>query len=93
MTRSWKFSRKSGSPSSGVTGILYILTLYNINITPLIAGAGIVGIAIALAAHDLFSNFFGGAVIITDQPFKVGDRTDQRCSRGRDSLVPGAPVS
>jgi MscS family membrane protein len=55
-------------------GILYILTLYNINITPLIAGAGIVGIAIALAAQDLFSNFFGGAVIITDQPFKVGDR-------------------
>ncbi len=56
------------------TGILYVLTLFNINITPLIAGAGIFGIAIALAAQDLFSNFFGGAVIITDQPFKVGDR-------------------
>jgi len=56
------------------TGLLYILTLYKINITPLIAGAGIFGIAIALAAQDLFSNFFGGAVIITDQPFKVGDR-------------------
>jgi len=55
-------------------GLLYVLTLYNINITPLIAGAGIVGIAIALAAQDLFSNFFGGAVIITDQPFKTGDR-------------------
>jgi len=56
------------------TGILYIFTLFNINITPLIAGAGVVGIAIALAAQDIFSNFFGGAVIITDQPFKVGDR-------------------
>lgn len=55
-------------------GILYILNLYQINITPLIAGAGIIGIAIALAAQDLFSNFFGGAIIITDQPFKVGDR-------------------
>lgn len=55
-------------------GILYILNLYDINITPLIAGAGIIGIAIALAAQDLFSNFFGGAIIITDQPFKVGDR-------------------
>jgi small-conductance mechanosensitive channel len=55
-------------------GFLYVFTLFNINITPLIAGAGIVGIAIALAAQDLFSNFFGGAVIITDQPFKVGDR-------------------
>jgi MscS family membrane protein len=56
------------------TGMLYVLTLFEINITPLIAGAGIFGIAIALAAQDLFSNFFGGAVIITDQPFKVGDR-------------------
>jgi MscS family membrane protein len=53
---------------------LYIMTLYQINITPMIAGAGIIGIAIALAAQDLFSNFFGGAVIVTDQPFKVGDR-------------------
>ncbi|MFA6333560.1 MAG: mechanosensitive ion channel family protein [Methanoregula sp.] len=55
-------------------GFLYILTLYNINVTPLIAGAGVIGIAIALAAQDLFSNFFGGAVIVTDQPFKTGDR-------------------
>src|SRR5512137_1669766 len=56
------------------TGLMYILALFDINITPLIAGLGIVGIAIALAAQDLFSNFFGGAVIVTDQPFKVGDR-------------------
>lgn len=55
-------------------GLMYVLSTFNINITPLIAGAGIMGIAIALAAQDLFSNFFGGAVIITDQPFKVGDR-------------------
>ncbi len=56
------------------TGLMYIFSTFNVNITPLIAGAGIMGIAIALAARDLFSNFFRGAVIITDQPFKVGDR-------------------
>lgn len=56
------------------TGFLYVLTIFQVSITPLIAGAGVVGIAIALAAQDLFSNFFGGAIIITDQPFKVGDR-------------------
>ncbi len=55
-------------------GLMYVFSTFNVNITPLIAGAGILGIAIALAAQDLFSNFFGGAVIITDQPFKVGDR-------------------
>ena len=72
MTGSWRSSRRSGILHL-VFGILYILTLYSVNITPLIAGAGVVGIAIALAAQDLFSNFFGGAVIITDQPLKVGD--------------------
>ena len=56
------------------TGLMYVFSTFNINITPLIAGMGIIGIAIALAAQDLFSNFFGGAVIVTDQPFKVGDR-------------------
>jgi len=55
-------------------GLMYVFSTFNVNITPLIAGAGIMGIAIALAAQDLFSNFFGGAVIITDQPFKTGDR-------------------
>ncbi len=55
-------------------GLMYVFSTFNVNVTPLIAGAGIIGIAIALAAQDLFSNFFGGAVIITDQPFKVGDR-------------------
>ncbi len=55
-------------------GLMYVFSTFNVNITPLIAGAGVMGIAIALAAQDLFSNFFGGAVIITDQPFKIGDR-------------------
>jgi small-conductance mechanosensitive channel len=40
----------------------------------LLAGAGIAGIAVALAAQDFISNFFGGAIITVDKPFKVGDR-------------------
>lgn len=55
-------------------GLMFVFENLQINITPLIAGAGIVGIAIALAAQDLFSNLFGSAVIVVDQPFKVGDR-------------------
>jgi MscS family membrane protein len=56
------------------TGLLFVFQNLEINITPLIAGAGIIGIAIALAAQDVFSNLFGSAVIVVDQPFKVGDR-------------------
>ncbi len=54
--------------------ILFILSYLDINITPLIAAGGIFGLAIALAAQDLISNFFGGAIIIVDKPFGVGDR-------------------
>jgi MscS family membrane protein len=54
--------------------IMAILKVFNIDITPLLAGAGIAGIAVALAAQDLISNFFGGAIITVDKPFKVGDR-------------------
>ncbi|NMB78215.1 MAG: mechanosensitive ion channel, partial [Methanomicrobiales archaeon] len=41
--------------------ILAILKVFNIDVTPLLAGAGIAGIAVALAAQDFISNFFGGA--------------------------------
>jgi small-conductance mechanosensitive channel len=54
--------------------IMAVLKVFNIDITPFLAGAGIAGIAVALAAQDFISNFFGGAVIKVDKPFKVGDR-------------------
>lgn len=45
-----------------------------IEITPLITGLGIIGVAFALAAKELLSNFFGAVSILTDRPYKVGDR-------------------
>ena len=44
------------------------------DITAMIAGLGIGGLALAMAAQDSVSNFFGGFTIFTDHPFKVGDR-------------------
>ena len=57
-------------------GIMLIFINLDINITPFLAGAGIAGLAFALAAQDLISNFFGGAIITVDKPFKVGDRIE-----------------
>jgi MscS family membrane protein len=54
--------------------IMAILSVFKVDITPFLAGAGIAGLAVALAAQDLISNFFGGAIITVDKPFKVGDR-------------------
>ncbi|MCL2141882.1 MAG: mechanosensitive ion channel family protein [Methanimicrococcus sp.] len=53
---------------------LIILGIFEINLTPFIAGLGIAGIAVALAAQDMLGNFFGGAMIYADRPFKIGDR-------------------
>jgi MscS family membrane protein len=54
--------------------LMAILSVFEVNITPFLAGAGIAGLAVALAAQDIISNFFGGAIITVDKPFKVGDR-------------------
>lgn len=43
-------------------------------ITSIIAGLGIGGLAIALAAQDSIKNFFGSLVIFADKPFELGDR-------------------
>lgn len=56
-----------------VGGTIYILQNIGVNITPLLAGASIGGLAIALAAKDALSNLFGSITILTDQPFEVGD--------------------
>ncbi len=44
------------------------------NIGALLAGLGIGGLALAMAAKDTVSNMFGGATIFTDKPFRVRDR-------------------
>ena len=54
-------------------GIIWGLIIWNVNLTPLFASAGIVGIAIALAAKDTLANFFGGIALFTDAAYKVGD--------------------
>ncbi len=54
--------------------LMAVLSIFEVNITPFLAGAGIAGLAVALAAQDLISNFFGGAIITVDKPFRIGDR-------------------
>jgi len=42
----------------------------------LLASLGVGGLAIALAARDTISNFFGSLMILADKPFQVGDRIE-----------------
>ncbi|MCF8055753.1 MAG: mechanosensitive ion channel family protein [Desulfocapsa sp.] len=53
--------------------ILWILLIWKVNLSPLFASAGIIGIAIALAARDTLANFFGGVSVFMDRAYKVGE--------------------
>lgn len=45
-----------------------------LNVTGLIASLSIGGLAVGLAAQDTLANLFGAVAVLTDKPFKVGDR-------------------
>lgn len=56
-----------------IFGAMLIANALDFNLATLIAGMGISGLALALAAKDTISNFFGAITVLIDRPFKVGD--------------------
>ncbi|WMN06371.1 mechanosensitive ion channel family protein [Marivirga arenosa] len=56
-----------------IIGFLYILNNLRFDITALLAGISIGGLAFALAAQDTIKNFFGSLMILFDKPFQIGD--------------------
>ena len=54
-------------------GGLFVLSNLDVNVASLIAGVGLLGLAVALAAQDTVKNFLGGVTIFADKPFQVGD--------------------
>jgi len=53
--------------------IVAVLSSWGYNTTTILAGLGVGGIAIALAAQKTLENLFGGVSIISDRPVAVGD--------------------
>ncbi len=56
-----------------VVGLVFALQAWGIDVGALIAGLGIAGLAVSLAAQDTISNIFGFFVIVADRPFTVGE--------------------
>ena len=56
-----------------VFGITNFLSTFDVEFGVLVAGVGVVGLVIALAAQDTLSNFFSGILLLLDQGFKTGD--------------------
>jgi len=53
--------------------IIFILALWGVKVTALVASLGIVGIVIGLALQTTLANIFGGIALIADRSFKIGD--------------------
>lgn len=54
--------------------IIFLLgNVYNLNVSNVLTGVGIGGIAIALGAQETIGNFISSLVIVLDKPFQVGD--------------------
>ena len=56
-----------------ISGTLFILYIANVNLTAVLTGLGVGGIAVAFAAQKTLENLFGGIMIASDQPIRVGD--------------------
>lgn len=66
--------RKTGKVVLIIAGLIWILHIWDINIGPLLAGAGIAGFVIGFAMQDTLKNIFGGISMILDKTLEVGDR-------------------
>ena len=56
-----------------IIGFIAVIIVLGFNISSLVAGLGLGGVIVTLAAQDTAKNLFGGAMIFLDKPFSVGD--------------------
>ena len=54
-------------------GVLFVADNLDVDISSLLAGLGLGGLAFALAAQDTVKNLFGSVTVLVDKPFQVGD--------------------
>jgi MscS family membrane protein len=65
--------RKAAKAAIGVLAGVAVLDSFGFSITALVAGLGVGGIAIALAAQKTVENLFGGFTLYADRPIQVGE--------------------
>jgi len=57
-----------------ILGVITAMNTAGYEVGAMLAGVGIGGLAMAMAAKDFVANIFGGVTVFVDKPFKVGDR-------------------
>jgi small-conductance mechanosensitive channel len=58
------------------TAVLMLLSTFGVDITPLLASAGIAGLAVSLGAQSLIKDFIGGVLILVENQYAVGDTVE-----------------
>ena len=66
--------RKSVRSIVWILGVITSMNNAGYDVAALLAGVGIGGLALAMAAKDFVANIFGGIAVFVDKPFQVGDR-------------------
>ena len=56
-----------------ILGFCAVLELWGIRVGPIIAGLGLLGVAVALGAQDLFKNLISGVLVLIEKRFRKGD--------------------
>jgi MscS family membrane protein len=65
--------RKAAKIFMSVLAVIFVIQNLGYSVASLVAGLGIGGLALALAAQQTLSNLFGSITILVDRPFAVGD--------------------
>ncbi len=68
-----RLGRRTANVMIVVFGILLVLESWGYNTSTLIAGLGVGGIAVALAAQQTIANIFGGVSLVGDSPVRIGE--------------------
>ena len=64
---------RAGKVAVGILGALMVLQNLGYSISGIIAGLGVGGLAVALAAQKTLSDLFGSIMLLVDRPFTIGD--------------------
>ncbi len=57
-----------------IGGLIWILKINGIAVSPILAGAGIFGVALGFAAKETIADILSGIFLIIDRPIRIGDR-------------------
>ncbi len=65
--------RATSYSAIGFIVLLHVLSIFSINLTPLLASAGVVGVGIGLGAQSIFKDMLNGIFILVEDQYNVGE--------------------